>query len=671
MSRSRRAVEREDGAVAIVTAIILTVLIMFAAFVIDLGLLRVDVRSSQSAADAAVTAAGLELDPTEPDAYHAACVAAWTYFLSNIGADPSQPDPCDNYFDTNFLTHSCESRGASTDPVTQNPGDDAPLEVIKPVGRYTFRILMPVRLMDEEYMGSQPHNPDFDGDDPCERIGLVITRDRDHLLAGIGGFDGGSSKINAVSRRVQGGDIKEYATLIVLEPTGCRVVDSGGGSGVVVYDATDPDTGELTPGVITGDTDATTCGNAASDKVFRTGGGGYICAGVQPVGVDEESAAAAIDAAGQCDTAVTDLTEETLRTKATDSSKWTVGTAGSIGPPVVHTSRRVTRQPVDHAYNCRGSYPTFATSPQYPVQDGDEPVIPDCGERHIAAIDELVDAFISGPVIYKDAAGNPINGFSVADCSTPTASGRVIVRCSGTRNLHITDAEIVVVEQFANAGDGIKMSNNDEFVVQPPTDADPDTLDPGALMVIPSGEMSIQGGKLSLDNTFGYLHADGNGTGLRLNGTDDPTGIVGDIFEEKTFIWTAPEQQGWDSDPDQHLALGCDLPNAGPDDPGDKDIPTAECFEDLAMWSNSWQEHTLTGQSNINAEGVFFAPNSGRQNGKYFTLSGGTTAGPGLDLRDAQFFTWRLSTSGQNPVLMRPDPERFVGTPAFGVGLIR
>lgn len=646
----------EDGAVAIVTAILLTVLIGFAALVIDLGLVRADVRSSQSAADASVTAAGLELDPTVPNSFRSACQAGWTYFLANVDGDPTTPDPCDNFADAVFLQGSitCDSRAAGGAP-TSNPSVDAPLYVERAFGQFTFYMQMPVPDSDP-LMTGQAANSEFDGDDPCERIGLRISRTRDNLLAGVLGFPTSGSSVDAVSRRVLGGNEKEYATLIVLEPDKCLAIGAQAGTGVIVFNDKDSSVTppKLTPGVITSDSDGDQCGGT----IYDTGGNGYICAGVSPIApATYTSAAVLIDdgpsGKGVCDIPETELVEGTLRSFDPVPGEWGSDPEG-LKPDVVEAPRRVTREPIDHAFNCRTSYPTFsATTPQYYYQDdGNEPKVASCKSRNVAGIDLLVDAYIDGGVVHRTLSGAPTNGFVEVDCSSPTsAAAKVIVNCKKTGStplqLTLSGAETVIIEQFASGNSpGVAIGNGEYLRVTPSASAK------DAIVVLPEGGINLGGaGELQFNRSFVYLH-DADGAGLNSSSS----GLV---------RWTAPAETGWDDSTAPHTAVGCSTYQLG-----GHTLPTSACFEDLALWSNSTvNPQKLAGQSNIDAEGIFFVPNAGRDavNGS-FALNGG---GSGLDLSDAQFFVWRLSLEGQAPVLMRPNPDRFIATPAYGVGLIR
>ena len=90
-------------------------------------------------------------------------------------------------------------------------------------------------------------------------------------------------------------------------------------------------------------------------------------------------------------------------------------------------------------------------------------------------------------------------------------------------------------------------------------------------------------------------------------------------------------------------------------------LPTSN-FEDLALWSESPDQHELGGQSGNTLSGTFFTPYADP-----FTLSGIS----GQLQTDAQFLTRRLVVTGFTEVLMKPNPETSTLIPIRGVRLIR
>lgn len=85
-------------------------------------------------------------------------------------------------------------------------------------------------------------------------------------------------------------------------------------------------------------------------------------------------------------------------------------------------------------------------------------------------------------------------------------------------------------------------------------------------------------------------------------------------------------------------------------------------FEDLALWSESPNQHDLGGQASLNIEGAFFTPNAWP-----FRFTG---QGAQYQTK-AQFVSFRLEVGGQGQLILSPDPDRMVPVILAGVQLIR
>jgi len=84
-------------------------------------------------------------------------------------------------------------------------------------------------------------------------------------------------------------------------------------------------------------------------------------------------------------------------------------------------------------------------------------------------------------------------------------------------------------------------------------------------------------------------------------------------------------------------------------------------YDDLALWSESASAHDMGAQTTLTLDGVFFMPNAA------FTFSG-----QGAQYQTtAQFVSRTLTVSGQGTLKIKPDPDRGVTIPVFGVRLIR
>jgi hypothetical protein len=125
---------------------------------------------------------------------------------------------------------------------------------------------------------------------------------------------------------------------------------------------------------------------------------------------------------------------------------------------------------------------------------------------------------------------------------------------------------------------------------------------------------------VSMEHTFVYLE----------DGRVDFNGGSGGL------VWSAPDGLGFD--------------------------PWGPLFDDLALWSESSEEHRIGGQAGNDLEGTFFTPNANP-----FVLSG---QGSQFQTK-AQFLTRRLELSGQAEVVMSPNPDRVTLIPIREIRLIR
>jgi len=87
-------------------------------------------------------------------------------------------------------------------------------------------------------------------------------------------------------------------------------------------------------------------------------------------------------------------------------------------------------------------------------------------------------------------------------------------------------------------------------------------------------------------------------------------------------------------------------------------------FEDLALWTETANNNSLSGGGSTAIQGIFFLPNANP-----FTISGG--ASQSID-RDAQFITRKLTMSGNGVLSMRPNPNNAISFSfVSGASLVR
>lgn len=660
----------EDGAVAITTAILLTVLVLMAAIVIDIGYLRIEHRDSQTVVDMAVAAGGFELGQSSDR--EAACNMAWSYVVNNLDevAD-NEPQPGGHNCSTQF-SGTCDN-----DPLVPADVMDVPLAG----GDIRVIITMPVHELHHTMQPTrQALEPDRDGT-PCERIAVEIRRTRTHTLAGVAGFEEGSSLASAVARRMNVGDAGRFVSLVVLDRGHCQTIRANGGGTMEVANYVDPLTGQVHPGTITVDSAPPSCG---SQKVFDLDGGGTRI------------------------TAEGEIFSYGLGEGGTppDSVYYNSDVTSGKLSPRPEPGPLVRRDTIDHRYNCEstedrydesGDEPfrpvtTFVTDPSI-----SHPGVPACGNPQSSYILDLYE-FVSGAIddvedddddgfvdnnapdgqtaaeefaaagfeVYGDnEAGEDVNGNGVLDPGEDTNGNGVLdppepcndanvvsaptqikwyfdcatTRIRGGDEINIHTAEMVVfrggVDVDAGTPTGI-LTTNSAF----PTTGTNTSAAPDAAVVIWDGDLQVQG-QINATRSFVYINT----------GTLDKTG-GGNLFMTPPCGGPAP--------------CTPDVPEESPACSTGGAYPTPSCFEDLSIWQNGFgtspsDKFNLGGNGGLTIVGSIFVPNAlVHVHGTGFT-----------DLDAAQFFAWRFEYTGSSGLTLLPNPENASETPLFGAGLIR
>lgn len=625
----------EDGAVAISTALILIVLVLLAAFLVDLGTTRTDARADQLLADTAVMAAA-NFDGNGREQ----CKEAVRFLAANVSDPSADPSACD------VLPTSCSTSTpvATTDPI--------------PVGNFTMRVTHPVSngdasmIVDGQDVDAGPTSRDGT---PCHRIKVEVTRSRDFTFAPAGGGAQSGSSINdAVAIRNVEDDPSEYATLVLLDQQRCQELTAAGGgsggSGVVVQNAYDMSGNITAAGVIHLDSDGLDSGSSCNggNRIVDAGSStnSAICSGVDgriPANVEAIFAASPVN----CE-AVLPVLDDTLRVKGSTNvalPKFLSGGSNDLqleDDPLT-VDYRITRSIVDHEYNCLHdpdtadgviTYPTDEV--QYPSPGLVEP-IPFCKDTNRSPhIDELIDATIT--------IGVPPGFTLVPGGCSPTSPVSVQFAYINCETLPPGDYEsdVLVLKGGSANPHGI---NGGTITMQPYNAvAGPDS----AILVVQDGNVQMStGDSFTFDRAFVYLH-DGN---MNINGGENLT-------------WHAPSEVGYH--PDTGAAVNCAPMTITPG----VEVPHPSCFQNLALWTNTEGNptgvHSMAGQGQIDVRGVFFGPKA------HFSLSGSGSSGPApLRLEDAQFFTRTLGITGGSRIAMKPNPNIFLQTPPPAIALIR
>ncbi len=343
MTTIRTLVAHEEGAVAVLVAVMMVVFLLFLALVADLGILRMDRRTDRLAADAAVTAGVAGLDPFRGSDAEEACSIAWAYLMLNIPDEGPTPTPPN----CGVFAGACNPAAARTTTAS--------------VGPYTFEIVQPVPD-GHAFMAGQALNPDIDGG-ACQRLGIGIKRLRDYSFAPLAGLESGETNVSAVARIGAGLGAGELVPLLLLEPISCDALyTSGQGKITVSYF-------EDTPGIIVVDSAAskTTNPNRCSSNAWSIDSKGTQNGWIRAIPVPGQTISSAIlsyalsGAVGANAAAAYDPNDLTASVDPADISDLTEPPISwfRLFPEPFPASRRITRAPIDWRYNCKASYPDY------------------------------------------------------------------------------------------------------------------------------------------------------------------------------------------------------------------------------------------------------------------------------------------------------------------------
>jgi hypothetical protein len=588
--------DRDDGAVAVLYAILLVIMLGATALAVDLGALRADRHATQRTADLSSTAGVLSLySQFGEGSPQDACRAAWEYFLINtLDASPGD-NPCDDFVWTcqAGLAASIEDRS-----------------VVGLANPYQVTIVWPV-LDDDVFMAGDGYNNEIDGEDPCERLGINVTRTRGFLFARVldPNFAEGATGAFAVARAFVDTLGTEVAAIAVLEREKCRAIFAQGNSRILVSESPDQGDGPG-PGIIAVDS-----------------AGSVDCQGNKyAIDVDPNACVKAGVVGGSLQAECMAIT---IRNGMIISYALTAGGAAYLNQPGEPPPERLgprpnrgprfTRAPVDHVYNCK-SASAYAADPRVldPI-DG----CPEADNGVPAHVDELRSPSQIGETIglrpsgYRDFVAE--HASLLKDPCKPSdlvvEAGNWWVNCPGVNNKGFeVDGNVVFLGGNIVFDGRVDVGGHNRLEINRNASSD-------SIVFIRAGRLWRNAhAEIVLNRTFVYVS---NGS-VQLAGVGAGDGT-------KKLVWTAPRTA---SNP----------------------------FQALALWSEGLDDHSLGGHVELDIEGIFFAPNA-----PFFFRGQPTYAG---DL-EAQFVTRELSTRGFAELIIVPNPEWMIPFPSLSVRLIR
>jgi len=585
MNERRRwlaAARDEAGVFLVLYALMMVTLFVMAAIVIDLGAVRNERRKSRNAADAAALAGAQELAASP----RKACQTAWNFAARNLGFTPPAA-PCGS-----FPLVGCPP-----------PGPDAQ----GTVGNFVISIRNPVPSSDDMMKADTPGgdvtqttNPAIDGQD-CDRIGVQIMSTQQAIFSKIVGIQSNSTTVHSVGLAGQG-TFGEPVALLILDTTGCDALKTSGQGSVTVED-TVTSTGEQKPGIIAMESDGSQSGNpipgCANSNNYTidasNNSNNFIVAEPTPSGDPGKILSFALSG--------------TSASKSYDPSDVS-SVPARLSPVPTSTSKRITRAPVDHRYNCK-------------VSNG-------CTTAPNPYIDQLVTSL-------GGSGATPPTGYRVFpdELVTPPPLSGEVAQPAAACSMNSTAPAVAVPtgNWFVNCNGGLSVSNVLTF---------------SGGNVVTRSEVSVGAQGILTFNAAG--------------GTSTTNGVLfirdGDLIKDAQGVLTMKRVTVYQANGRINIGAGNGALTWIAPDTGN--------FDDLGLWSelvstNSATEQRLGGQSGLDVQGVLFMPNA------QFVFNGQT----GVNQTNAQFITKRLLVQGQGALKMKPDPERVVLLPLSGIRLIR
>ena len=678
--RRRRAAERgERGAILLVFVLCITLILVVVAFTIDLGQARFSKRDEQSAADLAALDAGYFLSgrgagsvPISQPA--AACAAAVQSVQRNVaGFAPVIPAAT--------ITSKCAALPATSAACVAG----TPVTVTFSAGDYVLAIRYPLPTAELDTTGFAGGVGVQDGTDACQRMKVGLAKTDDTAFAGVIGIDELPTAASAVVRSATSSSASQTAALLLLERVGCGSLQTSGGgssgSGVYVQKSS-----ATNPGIIAADSagqvgPCTTNNNAGGWVIYGTSlpaaGGGGPSITAEPAsaaipGIISIYAKAVGGRAGY--TAPTGLSVEP--------------TAGSIASRTVADTKyngantQITQLHAA-AYATTTLTDAQAVTAGYTVVSGTNP----CKGNVPAAALAATKVFVSCATFEPEANLFP-------NATDFVVRGNINLKSNKTLSLPMVQNLTVRGCGVSGCSGGnvyaIQLANNASLLVNTGDTTIPNPTTGGTTCASRKGPGN--GGtvtnKVRLATFGGSLSVSGFARLCQTTVYLGENGISTYAKRTVTGVGTAPES--YPAIAACTVALPCPKDSAAPfsfvdfgggsgsadwsapnqlsADPQTADLaysasPTANPFEDLALWAESSSASNIKGQGVNTTQGVFFLPNAS------FLFQGQGTQSQPLN---AQFISRSLNVSGQGSLVMRPNPNDSLKVATAGaIALIR
>lgn len=600
----------DDGAYAILYALLLLTVLGLAALVIDLGMLRQNRRETRLAADAAAVAGAGQLDTISGAANpRQACLDAWSYLGTNLDFVVPGNTGCD-IFPT--VVTSCP---ASTDPVPAiGTVEEFTIAITWPVPDASTLLTAPNVTAAGGVSATQEVDPLVDGEDPCARIAVQVQQDQDPTFGAVFGADGAATTVTSVARATErAGVAGPIAALNVLEDNECQAILTSGQASIEIAAVGDR------PGIVAVESSGRHPTGCPNNKpwvidVAETASGGHVWAnGLDGVGKGI-------------------IYSYALNPSANPDDAYNPGTIAPADDLLLPTptlmAQRFGATPVTNIYDCL-----------------DATDCPDSPEKYVSTLKTRFDSATPQP--YEHAGAFPATAFKTLSVANGVAGWPA--------NCKVSDVVLVPAGNWYADCNTLEVSGT--LVV-----AGGNLVTKGGVDVKSTGcfamNVPITGvASCPTQNAAGEVVPGATDEGiLFMRGGDFTKGAQAAIFVERTFVYM---KSG-------HIDFGAGsgalyLTNPKPDEVGcDEECVNAR-FGKVSLWNESSDTQELGGQAAVVLRGILFVPNATFQyNGQASQVQ-----------TNAQFWANKLLITGQGTLVMAPDPNDSVARPEAATVLIR
>jgi hypothetical protein len=324
----------ERGAVLLIVAFSMLVLLALAAFAVDFAVVRNDRTTTKRATDAASAAGALAFID---DGAEQACLSAVDYLaLNGVNPTPATPIDC-----TGFPTSCVSGLTPSFSTSISDP-------------EFTVTITHPVqdaaRIMDPSALGTTVQIPGAEDGTSCDRFGVSVASTHKTFFAGVLDVREIDTAVHSVSLMTASTAGDRAINLLLLERNDCDVLTasgSGTGGGVSVGPVLDPLTGEIHEGAIILDSDGTGIGCGA-DGTLDVDGSNTIVQADGETGCVNEMSPGTGEGCGTIDL---------FASGAPGCNLPACTSTGTVAPSPDRSGSMLTRAPVDWIFNCKAIYP--------------------------------------------------------------------------------------------------------------------------------------------------------------------------------------------------------------------------------------------------------------------------------------------------------------------------